>query len=128
MGEEDANLQRLFLDTCLNDHLTDIIDREAANSHPKIYGESPMVSQMNISEKHFDNLHPLHIRLNKLASLYPATNQTPVGIFTEFIRQANKADTSTLTAQELFVAMKTTRCRDGTHGVHQEPQVAEARL
>ena len=55
MEEEDANLQRSFINTYLNDDLTNIIDREAANKNPKIYTASPAVSLMGILERHFDD-------------------------------------------------------------------------
>ena len=37
MGEEDANLQRSFHDTCIDDNLINIIVREVANKNPKVY-------------------------------------------------------------------------------------------
>ena len=69
MEGDDANLQRSFLNTCVNNRLADITKREVAHTQPKVYSNGPTVSLMKILERHFDNLHPLLIRLNKLATL-----------------------------------------------------------
>ena len=74
MEDDDPNLQRSFLNTCIDDPLADIIGREAAHKQPRLYSDGPTASLMKIREKYFDNLHPLLIRLNKLATLYPTTN------------------------------------------------------
>ena len=92
MATGEVNLQRSFLDTCLYDDLIRIIGRETETTNPKMYAVGMEPSTMGILEKHFNNLHPIHIRLKRLASLYPSTNQTPVVFYVEFIRQINELD------------------------------------
>ena len=56
---------------------------------------------MKILEKYFDNLHPISVRLHKLANLYPGTNQSASAYFEEFIRQASEADISKISINRL---------------------------
>ena len=110
MATGNANLQRSFLNTCIDDNLARIIDRETESTNPTTYSGGAEASTIGILDKYFDNLHPIHVRLNEMVSLYPYTNQTPVRYYAEFIKIANKADTRNMTAELLIVAMMTSRC------------------
>ena len=56
-----------------------------------------------------DNLHPIHVRLHKLTSLTPGSNQSASGLFTEFLRLANEANTSSISNKRRLLALMTTR-------------------
>ena len=57
----NANQQWSFLDTCIDDKLAAIVDRELYHKYPMTYSVGNRPSTMGILEKHFDS----QIRLNK---------------------------------------------------------------
>ena len=111
MATGNANLQRSFLNMCIDD-LARIINWETESTNPKTYSGRAEASTMGILDKHFNNLHPIYVWLNKMAFLYPSTNQTPVGFYAEFIKIANEEDTRNMTIEQLIVAMMTLQCPD----------------
>ena len=112
MATGNATLQRSFLDTCIHDDLAAIVDRELDSKHPMTYSVLIRLSTMGILEKHFDSQHPVHVRLNKMASLLPSTNQTPAGFYAEFIKVTNEANAKIMPSEQLIVAIITSRCPD----------------
>ena len=105
MATGNANLQWSFLDTCIIDDLVAIVERESDSKNPMTYSIGDHLSMMGILEKHFDSLHPIHIRLAKMASLKPATNQTPADFYAEFIKVLNKANAKQPPSEQLAVAL-----------------------
>ena len=59
---------------------------------------------MQALEEYFDNLYPIHIRLLKLTSLGPGSNQSVSGFFLEFLRLANDANISKILKNRLLLA------------------------
>ena len=59
MATGNANLQRSSLDTCIDDNLVAIVERESDSKNPMTYSIGDRLSTM---EKHFDSLHPIHVR------------------------------------------------------------------
>ena len=100
------------MQTCIDDDLTAIVDRESDSKHPMTYSVGNRPSTMGILEKHFDSLHPVHVRLNKMVSLFPSTNQTMAGFYEEFIKVANKANAKNMPSSQLIVVLMTSRCPD----------------
>ena len=94
-------MQRSFLIMCLDDELAVIL----LIQHPqKIYNR-----YMETMKNHFNRLHPLHVRLHRLTMLHPASDDPEV-FFTEFVKLMNEADTTTLSAETILLALMTTKC------------------
>ena len=82
------------------------------STHPikdvKIYN-----GYMNTLRTHFERLHPIHIRLLKMASYCPKSTD-PQTYFGEFIKLMQEADISTLSAEDVCLALMTSRCHART--------------
>ena len=87
MATINANLKRSFLDTCMDNNLARIIDRETESANPTTYREE--ASTMGILDKHFNNLYPIHVRLNKMVSLICVDEPDPGRLLRE-IHQDSK--------------------------------------
>ena len=75
--------------------LADAIQTNHADNDKFLYQGQHTLGPMKVLEDHFDNLHPIHIRLHKLTALEPDTNQSVSEFFAKFIRLANEANTKT---------------------------------
>ena len=107
--DQGPELYLAFVLTCIYNNLSDVIETESAGRDTLVYNSGYPTSFMKILEKYCDNLHPIHVRHHKLANLYPGANQSASGYFTEFLRQANEADTSAISNDRLLLALMTTR-------------------
>lgn len=111
MEDQIASIHKAFLFTCIDDTLSEIIDLQNPNSTAFIYEEGTTDdSYMNLLDNYFDQQHPLHIRLNKLITLEPSTNQQSSAFFQEFIKLSNDAKATDLNTNQILVSIMTAKC------------------
>ena len=103
-------MHKPFMITCVDDTLADLLSLhfpEAGSIYPT---EEEPACLMATLENHFNSLHPLHVRLARLAACEPKPHQTASGFFQEFLKLSNDADAPARTAESILVALMTAKC------------------
>lgn len=110
IANQAPTTQKSFLITCLDDQLVEVIGINAdpqATIFTATFGQQTLIQ---VLDTHFNNLHPLHIRLARITSLDPKPGQTSHSFFQEFIKLTNDAQARTLQAEQILVALMTQKC------------------
>lgn len=102
VDDKGPALHRAFLLTCMDHILADVINAF-------IFRDTNVTLYTQILEEYFDNLCPIHVRLHKLTSLNPGSNQSASGFFSEFLRLANEANVSSISNNRVLLTLMTTK-------------------